>query len=292
MSFHSSQQGRQNRCTARKIAATRLRFLPPHEDTPRYSLAFTLIELLLVITIIGILAALILPALGKAKAAVRSVSCTSNLKQLHLAWMQYAHDNQDRLVPNWIIRPAVGAWKNYYSTSNSWVTGSAMLNDSLEGIRQGALWQYTKSERIYRCPSDQTSWPYGGNRTMRPFNFTLSVAMNGGWDNLWGKQGRGWFKAKMSEVHRPSAWFTFIDVEAPSMTTGSFVLDADDPNYWYSVPGARDRGSGANVTFADGRVEFHKWGFACRTRKGSITEFRNEADRADFKGVLGAMPDQ
>ncbi len=260
----------------------------------RCPLAFTLIELLVVIAIIAILAALLLPALSKAKQSAQAINCAANQRQLQLAWHMYADDANGCLVPNWIMLPSRSNYQVQYSTSNSWVTGSATLDDSLNGIRQGTLWKhYAISEKIYRCPSDQTLWPYDDRHSVRPFNVALSIAMSGGWDYGWGRQTRQWFKVKRSEVEslRPDALFTFIDEEAPSMTSGSFVLDVGT-NKWYMVPGARDRSNGANVTFADGHVEPHKWEFPGRTR-GNRWNFDVQpgADLVDFEWVESKMPD-
>jgi prepilin-type N-terminal cleavage/methylation domain-containing protein len=116
-------------------------------------LGFTLIELLVVIAIVAILAALLLPVLGKAKAKGQSVFCLNNQKQLQLTWYLYVDDNRDRLPPNHGYGMNPGKFPDVpnwvagvldYSPVNPDNTNVALLLDA----RYGKLGPYTKSAAI------------------------------------------------------------------------------------------------------------------------------------------------
>jgi len=245
--------------------------------TTRKSSGFTLIELLVVIAIIAILMAILMPALNRVREQGKRAVCLGNLKQLALAWIMYADENDDKIVngAGGVNRdddytgkteiPWVGqCWASDYQSG-----GQMPEKDQIIQIKSpyGALWPYAKDVKLYSCPT-------GARGEM--LTYAAMDSMNGCGDGT--KEKGFWIKQRM-EIRGPDRKAVFID--EGWVTPDSFAVNYTTEQWWDDPPVRH--GDGTSIAFADGHSGHKKW-------KGIDTIHRG---RSLERGHLGAgwVPD-
>jgi len=233
---------------------------------------FTLIELLVVIAIIAILMAILIPTLNRAKEQAKRGACLSNLRQLQLAWIMYADENDDKIVNgeaywNPTGTPAAPVPTGGHHQGEQWWTGNDCADNYMQGnqrpadvqiaaLKYGALYPYVKNEKLYQCPT-------GVRGEMRTYSIVDS--MNGLYrtgtrlaSNVGVRVGRTvlWIK-KRTEITVPGPASRIVFLDEGRVTPDSYATHYDTERWW-DPPHVR-HGDGTNVSFADGTAGYWKW---------------------------------
>ena len=222
----------------------------PHGSAGR-SEGFTLIELLVVIAIIAILAAMLLPALSRAKLRAQSIACMSNAKQLQLAYELYATDNLNRLMDNSVAGVSSPG-------AQAWIQGNVQeyQNDYADHPSKGVLWPYNKSAGIYRCPSSRAfvrgaGW---GDAVRVNHNRSYSVSVWLG-SNL---TPPDLIAQKSSTVRNPSKTSVFLEENQISIDNGAIGFNRTNVAGVWNLPSNRHNNA-CNLSFLDGHAETFRW---------------------------------
>ena len=242
------------------------------------------------IATITTLAALLLPALNRAKSEAYQATCLSNLSQLGIAWMMYKDDNNDRLVETWTTYK-----DGNYAVDNPsvWVKGNMTnaaeaVNPDL--IKAGKLYHYNENVQIYHCPTDP-GVTIAGVKLQSVRSYSMNSFMGFRPDaapaNPNVALGYTPFFSKISDLPDTSKLFVLIDEDQRSISDGAFVTDPT-ARVWFSFPAvsAARHNYGSTRIFADGHAA--PWHYQDSSTAQISLRDTDGLNNKDLKNLAGA----
>ncbi len=267
--------------------------------------AFTLLELLVVVAVMAILAALLLPALAKARTRGQSVACLNNTRQLALAWTLYADDHDSRLPYNLGGQGArrVATLRtnlNWVNNVLTWFDDSDNTNTAT--LTEASLGTYiSRNPAAYRCPADQVvselQRSLGWTGRVRSYSMNAMVGDAGELSEQgFNVNNPGYVQFfKFTSIPRPAQIFVFLDEHPDSINDGYFLNKYSSYSYysWIDLPASYHNGAAA-LSYADGHSELHRWQMTstkvpARAFATELPATISAAELADFRWVLQRM---
>jgi type II secretory pathway pseudopilin PulG len=237
--------------------------------------AFTLLELLAIVTIISIMAALLIPALASTQRKSERIACLYNMRQLDLACKLYADDNNGSLVSSWpigsgknVVNPQCWCpgWVSYTEpTGQNYGPNPDYNCTNVNSLKQGAIWQYLRFPAVYHCPAEERSL---GNVTVVR-SYSMNAWMNGQTDG--DPTGASAFVTptadssltytlfrKESQLTRPSGLWSMIEEDASTINDAMFMVDMGKINGVPDLPSTR-HGNSYTLSFSDSHIQTVKF---------------------------------